>query len=304
MESINLLQSFGLTVDGRLVSVEDVSRGKACACCCSECGEVLIARQGEVRAWHFAHASGSECAGGAEGALHRAAKQLILEAGAILVPGLKAWATHVLGDGRSGESLQVRPAETWTLTEARAEVVVGDYRIDVVANHEGGPVFIEVTVTHAVDAPKGEALTALGVPCFEIRLDPGRYEAWSWEKLRREVLECADNREWIFNPVAATLNQAAQREAALQAVAKPNPTAAVPTCERFRLYGVPVNLTGRGWGLCLWSSYHDQVNGMVKAVAKSVGGRWNPKYRNWVIPVGAKSAVVAQLLGLGAVRWG
>ena len=49
METVNLLQSFGVNKDGQLVSVEDVARGKACECCCPECGETLVARQGEVR---------------------------------------------------------------------------------------------------------------------------------------------------------------------------------------------------------------------------------------------------------------
>jgi competence protein CoiA len=41
---------------------------------------------------------------------------------------------------------------------------------------------------------------------------------------------------------------------------------------------------------------------MLKAIAKSFGGRYNPKYRNWVIPVGAKSVVLEQLIGIGAVQ--
>ena len=39
---------------------------------------------------------------------------------------------------------------------------------------------------------------------------------------------------------------------------------------------------------------------MLKAIAKSFGGRYNPKYKNWVIPVGAKSALLEQLIGIGA----
>ncbi|CRI67022.1 hypothetical protein THIOKS13330028 [Thiocapsa sp. KS1] len=42
---------------------------------------------------------------------------------------------------------------------------------------------------------------------------------------------------------------------------------------------------------------------MLKAIAKSFGGRYKgAPYRNWVIPVGAKSAVLGQLDGIGAVR--
>ncbi len=305
METMNLLQSFGLTADGRLVSVEDVGRGKACDCCCPECGEVLIARQGEVRAWHFAHASGGDCAGAAEGALHRAAKQLIVGAGAILVSALEVRESHRLDDGRTGEAVLARPPETWTLDGAREEVSVGAYRIDVAGIHDGRPVFIEVAVTHVVDVPKREALAGLGMPCLEIQLDAYQHESWTWSALRQDVLECPVNRRWIFHPDWANLREQARCEAVTNAFEKPVIAAAAPKRIRLRLFTVPVHLVDQGWGLCLWWPYNDRVNPMLKAIAKSFGGRYKgTPYRNWVIPVGAKAAVLEQLVGIGAVREG
>ncbi|WP_295459225.1 competence protein CoiA family protein [uncultured Thiodictyon sp.] len=301
MEIMSLLQSFGVDQEGRLVSVEEVCRGKACECCCPGCGEVLIARQGEVRAWHFAHASDGDCVGAAEGALHRAAKQLIVQEGAILVPGLEVKEKHRLDDGRLGESALGRPPETWTLTAAREEVTVGDYRIDVAGTHDGSPVFIEVAVTHAVEDSKREALSRLGVHCFEIKLDPYQYESWTWTSLRQEILECIGNRDWIFHPDAADLAEQARCEAIAKAFEKPIPAAA-PERIRFRVSEVPVHVTDRTWALHLWWPYNERVNPMLKAIAKSHGGRYNPQYRNWVIPVSAKAAVLEQLNGIGAVR--
>jgi len=37
-------------------------------------------------------------------------------------------------------------------------------------------------------------------------------------------------------------------------------------------------------------------------IAKSFGGCHSGSYRNWVLPVGAKAAVLEQLEGIGAVR--
>ena len=49
---------FGLrTKDSAFVDVADVARGKKCACICPSCHTPLIARQGEEKQWHFAHAS-------------------------------------------------------------------------------------------------------------------------------------------------------------------------------------------------------------------------------------------------------
>lgn len=51
---------FGLREkDGVFVDVFDVSRGKRCGCICPSCKTSLIARQGDIKEWHFAHATHS-----------------------------------------------------------------------------------------------------------------------------------------------------------------------------------------------------------------------------------------------------
>ncbi|KAF3984382.1 MAG: competence protein CoiA [Methylococcales symbiont of Hymedesmia sp. n. MRB-2018] len=51
---------FGLREnDGEFVDIADVPRGKQCGCVCPSCKTPLIARQGDVKEWHFAHASHS-----------------------------------------------------------------------------------------------------------------------------------------------------------------------------------------------------------------------------------------------------
>jgi len=59
----------------------------------------------------------------------------------------------------------------------------------------------------------------------------------------------------------------------------------------------------QGWELCLWWPYNERINALLKAVAKSFGGRYKgAPYRNRVIPIGVKSAVLEQLDGIGAIR--
>jgi len=302
MEAMYLLQSFGIDQNGRLVSVDEVARGKACECCCPACGELLIARQGEVRAWHFAHASGKDCEGGAESALHKAAKQLIVDEAAVLVPALEARESHQLDDGRRGEVALSHPAEVWHLSDARQEVVVGNFRIDVMATHEAHPVFIEIAVTHLVDEDKRNALSDFGIHCFEIRLDPGRHAFWTWDTLRTALLEQTDNRAWLFHPGLERLRDQARCEAVAKALDQPVVASAGGTRLRYRLYGTPLHLVDRGWGLCLWSPFNEQVNAIIKAIARSLGGRYQARYRNWVFAVGVQDALIQQLEGLGAVR--
>src|SRR5689334_2245057 len=40
---------------GELVHISEVPRGKACKCMCVSCDAPLVARQGDIRAHHFAH---------------------------------------------------------------------------------------------------------------------------------------------------------------------------------------------------------------------------------------------------------
>ncbi len=55
--NINLIP-FGLAASsGMLVDIADVPRGGKCGCICPACKTPLIARQGEEKGWHFAHAS-------------------------------------------------------------------------------------------------------------------------------------------------------------------------------------------------------------------------------------------------------
>lgn len=68
-----------------MIDIFDAKNGLKCECTCICCGDRLIARQGSIKEWHFAHESGADCAGGVESALHLAAKQIIKNEGLIFV---------------------------------------------------------------------------------------------------------------------------------------------------------------------------------------------------------------------------
>jgi len=59
---------FGLrSADQRLVDVSEVPQGGGCGCICPSCRASLIARQGHIKQWHFAHdfrGVEGECASG------------------------------------------------------------------------------------------------------------------------------------------------------------------------------------------------------------------------------------------------
>jgi predicted RNA-binding Zn-ribbon protein involved in translation (DUF1610 family) len=223
MEKPKLLQSFAVNNVGKIVSIREVANGKACDCSCPECGEVVIARQGEIRQWHFAHASGADCSGSAEGALHRAAKQLIVEEGRVLLPSLVVRQSVRLDDGRRGEGSAALPEETAVLTEPRLEVHFGTIRADVAAQYRDEPLLIEIAVTHFADDAKRQELSTLGIACVEIGLSPDPELLWTWDLLRQQVLADSHNREWIFHPERTRLLEEARQLAADDAQRKPPP---------------------------------------------------------------------------------
>lgn len=189
---------FGLR-EGRLHFVSDVETGLACGCVCPDprCGQALIAKNraspDRQRGYYFTHIGTAACCSGRESALHRMAKEIVLRASSILLP---EWT----GGGR-------RIPETLLALHggAAAEVCLlhGQVRPDVqVSGDVDGialdPLFVEIRVTHAVDAHKGDRVRSGRLSMIEIDLsdveDAHVVDAPTFEQL---VLHDASNRRWI-----------------------------------------------------------------------------------------------------------
>lgn len=68
--------------------IRDVKNGTDCNCICPLCKEPLLAKQGAIKDWHFAHISKVECIGSEETALHMRAKEILTSLSFINLPGL------------------------------------------------------------------------------------------------------------------------------------------------------------------------------------------------------------------------
>lgn len=77
---------FGRNPTGKIVHVNDVERGAACNAKCPACDKPLIARQGEILAWHFAHADGAACAGAMLAGFAGFIAQKISEGSGVMLP--------------------------------------------------------------------------------------------------------------------------------------------------------------------------------------------------------------------------
>jgi len=147
----------------RMVRPDQVARGQACECTCVACEARLIARQGAIREWHFAHSIDTNCERATEAAIHRMAKQLVVDRGAIYVPA-REMVRAIYGKKRVWEetlSISVQSTGLHHVAEAVVEKSIGFpgvegefYRPDVLGNLDGFPIAIEIRNTHAVDDDK------------------------------------------------------------------------------------------------------------------------------------------------------
>lgn len=302
MENSSLLQLFAMDKEGRMRSVEEVSRGLSCECTCTCCGDRVIARQGEVREWHFAHASGEECAGAAESALHHAAKQVLLDNKGTSLPGRLVSTTAKLDDGRSGKGFASRP-ELWVdFDGVEAEVKYREVKPDIVATVNGMIIFIEVAVTHFIDEEKLKRLHEYNVPTIEIDLARFSHQKWDWELLHEVVVESAIYKSWILVWENELLQAEAKAAAIKDANTKHIPfdveipkSIAVPRT-RFWIGDRMVDVIERPFGLAIWSPYDPALNVVIKDLMRTVGGRWQPKFKNWLVPTAAKDWLFQELL--------
>lgn len=196
---------------GRMIDIADAENGLKCDCRCSCCGDRLVAKQGDFKDWHFAHESGADCAGAYESALHKAAKQILLDEKVVYAGKYNPMRQAVPDyghleemDGLYGSVKAIEKfydlkisdfpnylnEELFTQLDAAisacsqkqmklSDVVSergadnSDLRPDITANMEdGSPLYIEVVVTHECDDNKIAQLKRLNVPTLEMNLAP------------------------------------------------------------------------------------------------------------------------------------
>ena len=145
---------YGEDKEGRQVHISALSgepdkyRGIKCELVCPACGSALIAKLGEAREHHFAHASSFPCEYGLETALHKRAKEILEEEKRINLPEITARSEVLAG------CKQVILDKVWL------ENRLGNIRPDVRAtSKEGEELLVEIYVTHEVGKKKNQAHT-------------------------------------------------------------------------------------------------------------------------------------------------
>lgn len=161
---------------GNPVFIENARNGLACNCRCAECGKIMIAEQGETkkRAWNFRHQEASECAGGFETAIHKAAKEIIISAAEIMISGGKI-----------------------SYTNARAEYILGDFRSDVSVTSAEFDVHFEIEVTNPVNQAKSNFYKVNKHKSIKIDLSSVPREI-TLEELKELILNSTKGKQVIY----------------------------------------------------------------------------------------------------------
>ncbi|MDU0697898.1 competence protein CoiA family protein [Pseudomonas sp. NY15436] len=277
--------SVALNSLNQIVHVNKVERGLACACVCLSCGESVVARKGVLREHHFSHQSRkASCTIAPESVLHRYAKQVIREAMGLQLPPMP-------GQAPGSEDT----SSWWDFEAVEEEVWLDGVRPDLVARLNDGALLIEIAVTSFVDEEKLSRLQTKGIRAVEIDLR-------EWLKASAcipsasvcaFILHAVQSKRWLI-PIESEPAEVLA-EAVSSKTEAPGSLAGLP--RRFIVEGMWIDAWLLSFGaLGLRSvAYNPAVVQHLKLLARRFGGRYAPKYRNWVFPLWASEMALAEL---------
>jgi hypothetical protein len=169
---------------------KETEGGKKCNLVCPKCEGGLVAHMGVLRK-HFQHKALTTCIGGGETALHKYAKQVIVEASSI-----------------------VRTAgHTIMYTHAVSEESIDPYCPDVTLSLENGEnIYIEVFVSNEVRPIKKDFYSTRKFKSFQIDLSKiiERHKLENLPALTKLILQEPSNREdiwWPSQPIFTESNE-------------------------------------------------------------------------------------------------
>ena len=236
MRSIqSTLIPFGIDATGKWQTADAVDRGLACECNCPGCGKSLIAKKGDVRINHFAHASnmrdGTKCA---ETAVHMYAKSVLAEStGKVLhLPShlpypyrYQEWGRRIVHDSYEYEPTGTSQyLATIVTTDIEHPLDDSNRRVDALVTlrafkkatdgskrHEqirerDSQIIVEIAVTNPKDGEYITEIRAGKVSALEITVNrddvfteiakqPGKWQA----AIKRLILGPRNNRDWLYH---------------------------------------------------------------------------------------------------------
>ncbi|EJG2157337.1 competence protein CoiA family protein [Vibrio parahaemolyticus] len=187
---------WGIGEDGKYKHIRSVDNGLKCDCVCPDCQQPLVANQGNVKRWHFAHASNGECKG--ESVIHRLAKQVIVNAAQ---SGLPLYISSNGGTVYESDKDGVFHSKSWYeaerqyhIQQAEAEAKLGSQIVDVLCHDKAGnSIVVEIFYTHKKSDVDIEKFAKNSVEAIEIDVSKVSWDA-TYEQIEQAVLHNARRR--------------------------------------------------------------------------------------------------------------
>lgn len=183
---------------GKLVSINEVARGLACDCVCPGCGTELVAKQGDVNLWHFAHSTdvAGEC-NGLMASIRAKVREVIMNGSKMAIPHLLA--------GKPGGRISFTDLEQdMQICNANADLVgqVGDTRVAVFLD-EDRTLKEQLLVEH-LHASEKIALLRIDLLDLEYLLSRAQKSEDSTNYtavIEQTILNNTECREWVYHPL-------------------------------------------------------------------------------------------------------
>ncbi len=267
-----------LNENNNLVQIENVERGLACKCTCFECGETVIARKGDIKEHHFAHASNKEsCNINPESVLHKYAKEVILESMGLMLPAVP--------------NTEDNEAAWWTFDKIIPEFHLGLIRPDLACYYNDEPVFIEIAVTHFIDENKLKIIESMNVNTLEIDLSSLLQAELviPSEQAKKLILESLDHKSWLYPQAPKVIKNGVEGkisknplEATEQLATNTTPNVSSWEDYQFTINGIWVRARKFSSGmLSVNCIYNPEIITILKQWRNEGGGRFDQKYRSW-----------------------
>jgi len=204
--------------DETFVDVEDVPRGAKCGCICPACKTPLIARQGEKKEWHFAHASRKvyektqkECEFSFYLSVRMMARQIIGNELKIRLPRYTDSVSKIIPDLTRPlhESFVITESKEIYLTNVAVETnfegvavdivgFIGDFKFSIYFTHPGR------AIPQELKSPKDRHCGVISIALDDFRSVIFRQAKNKKQSYQSVLIEYLSNdiasKEWIFHP--------------------------------------------------------------------------------------------------------
>ena len=267
-----------LNENKNLIHITDAVRGLACNCICFECGETVLARKGNIKEHHFAHANNKDsCTIHPESVLHKYAKQVVIDAMGITLPNVP---------------MSDIDATWWAFDQIIPEFHLGLIRPDLACYIDGEPIFIEIAVTHFLDAEKLKIIKTMNVKTIEIDLSGVLKSDMiiPSNEVKKLILEDLEHKTWLYPevPKAQIVDSISDQHSHVELKSTPsfkfteNSTATAWEDYQFTINGIWVHARKFSGGmLSINCIYNPELIAVFKQWRNEGGGRYNTKYKSW-----------------------